>query len=279
MKRNAKLPRQATNLSEAFCQRLDTYALAAGAAGVSLLALASPSDAAVRFTQENIIIKRPSTVWLDFDSAVAPQFSVRNITASEIVSASTLIRATFLDLVFVNGPGSATGVEVVPGQDHSAAALTVGSKIGSSRYFQGCTFPSFCEPDGGIIMAFFSTGGSKGGNWMNASKKYLGLKFTLSDGTHYGWARFSVQTAPAGSGGKTRISATFTGYAYEDVPNMPIVAGDTGLPAKPSGRPRALLHAPLGHGPASPQPAYLGMLALGAPGISFWRKEEAATAR
>ena len=59
-----------------------------------------------------------------------------------------------------------------------------------------------------------------------------------------------------------------TGYAYETVPNKPIVTGKTKGPedvntAEPS--PAALL---------APEPASLGLLAMGAPALSIWRREE-----
>jgi hypothetical protein len=50
---------------------------------------------------------------------------------------------------------------------------------------------------------------------------YLGLKFTIKGQVHYGWARLGYISAnhPA--------KAKLTGYAYETIPNKPIVAGKT----------------------------------------------------
>jgi hypothetical protein len=266
MKRSPKLQRRTANLSEAFRQRLNAYALAAGAAGVSLLPLASPAEAAVQYTAENIVIKRQSTVVLDFDLGLAPPFYLRN-TVGSATETGGHFRYSLLDVRFV---GSHTaGVEVGIG---GAAALTKGSRIGSSKQFQGCTFLSSCIPDQGVPMVFFTSGRGPGGNWVNVTDKYLGLKFTLGDGTHYAWARFSVQVTSAGLGRKN-IVARFTGYAYEDVPDTPILAGDMGVATKSSEHSRALLRTPLRVEPALPQPASLGMLALGAQGIPAWRKE------
>jgi hypothetical protein len=51
----------------------------------------------------------------------------------------------------------------------------------------------------------------------------LGLKFVIHGKVHYGWARFSVTL------GHHRqyddVSGTLTGYAYETIPNKPIIAG------------------------------------------------------
>jgi hypothetical protein len=44
----------------------------------------------------------------------------------------------------------------------------------------------------------------------------LGLRFTIVGETHYGWARLST------------VSGIFlNGYAYETIPNKPIIAGKT----------------------------------------------------
>ena len=65
---------------------------------------------------------------------------------------------------------------------------------------------------------------------------------------------------------QNRFSATLTGYAYETIPGKAIIAGATKGPD--DAEPTASLKAP------TPAPATLGMLALGAPGLSIWRREE-----
>ena len=51
--------------------------------------------------------------------------------------------------------------------------------------------------------------------------RYLGLKFLIRGKVHYGWARLNVTV------GNSKITATLTGYAYETIPNNPIIAGKT----------------------------------------------------
>ena len=66
-----------------------------------------------------------------------------------------------------------------------------------------------------------------------------------------------------------RIVALLTGYAYETVADTPIIAGATSGPdaeVNPQG---------LAPGRA---PATLGLLAMGAPGMSIWRREESVDA-
>jgi hypothetical protein len=55
MKRSSG-PRRTTNLPDSLHQQLNLYALAAGAAGVSLLALAQPSEAKIVYTPANVTL-------------------------------------------------------------------------------------------------------------------------------------------------------------------------------------------------------------------------------
>ena len=56
------------------------------------------------------------------------------------------------------------------------------------------------------------------GKWNAATDKYLGLRFKVGSNTYYGWLWLTV-----GNG-----SYTIKGYAYNSIPNQPILAGDTG---------------------------------------------------
>ena len=115
------------------------------------------------------------------------------------------------------------------------------------------------------------TGGSGtcAGLWNNVKNRYLGLKFTINGTTHFGWARLNVTWTTMF--GNHKVTGVLTGYAYETVPNKPIVTGKTKGPEdegnlEPSNS--AALTVP------ASRPAKLGMLAMGAPGLSIWRREE-----
>jgi hypothetical protein len=56
------------------------------------------------------------------------------------------------------------------------------------------------------------------GYWNYAQNRFLGVKFQIMGRTHYGWARFKDSSCRG---------ATLTGYAYETIPNKPIIAGKT----------------------------------------------------
>lgn len=100
--------------------------------------------------------------------------------------------------------------------------------------------------------------------------RYLDLKFPIKGKIHYGWARLKVTV------GKSSISATLTGYAYETIPNKPIIAGSTKGPDEidnSADQPNpAALTVP------TPSSATLGLLAMGAPGLAIWRREESVGA-
>ena len=65
--------------------------------------------------------------------------------------------------------------------------------------------------------------------------------------------------------GHLKITATLTGYANETIPGKSVIAGQT---KGPDAERDASLHT------HTPEPATSGMLAIGAPGLSSWRREE-----
>ena len=143
-----------------------------------------------------------------------------------------------------------------------ARALRAGVVIGPHA-----PFPSAAEP---FMAKWFSISGTRStfaGPWANGGKgvknRYLGLKFHFKGGTHFGWARLSV-SYHAG------FVATLTGYAYETIPGKAIIAGATKGPD--AAEPTAALSS------HTPEPVTLGALALGAPGLSIWRRKESAAA-
>src|SRR6202044_3187819 len=96
------------------------------------------------------------------------------------------------------------------------------------------------------------SGSSNYGQWSYTRHRYLGLKFIVSGQVHYGWARVAVTLDQ-----NKEIVATLTGYAYETIPNKPIIAGKTKGPDV-----------------ITWEPATLGRLAQGASGISAWREKK-----
>ena len=103
------------------------------------------------------------------------------------------------------------------------------------------------------------------GPWLGVQNRYLGLKFIIRGKFHYGWARLSAD----GNG------EILSGYAYQTIPDKPIIAGKTHGEDDIDPGSGASLTSPV---PDIPEPASLGALALGAPGLSIWRRKESVGA-
>jgi hypothetical protein len=92
-----------------------------------------------------------------------------------------------------------------PGRSFQSQALPMDSS-NSFYYFGG----------GGTVNSFGAWGKGRRG-----TGPYLGFKFLIDGEIHYGWARVNVNA------NFLDLSATLTGYAYESVPNRPILTGFT----------------------------------------------------
>jgi hypothetical protein len=232
------LPPSVTHLNSVLDKNLATYMLAAGAAGVSLLA-AQPAEAKIVYTPANITMASNSVVPLDLTNNGVADFVISNWQYDQINHLSILHRQPSNGVISkVQGPGP-------------AADLPLGVQIGPNRFFEGVGSMATFGSQSGII--FFSDG-----PWKDAHNRYLGLKFVVGGETHYGWARMTVN----------RLAVTLTGYAYDTVPNKPILAGQM------SGSEAASAIAPQERLAPSHPSATLGMLARGADHLAIWRRDE-----
>ena len=227
---------------------LSCYAGAAVAAGVSLLALSPSADAKIIYTQANTIIPvngGPLPLDLNHDGVADFSFSNRFSNAGDGTSWS-LKASTKVQGNKVWGRGSFSAHN--GGPFVFASALRARFEVGPNRlYFQ----------NGNRALMVRSWGSNYGtgayGQWMYTQHRYLGLKFMVNGQTHYGWARVSVIRPKNRKG----IQATLTGYAYETIPNKPIITGKTKGPDV-----------------ITLEPPSLGHLAQGASGISAWREKK-----
>jgi hypothetical protein len=238
------------DLPQSTHQRLNMYALAAGAAGVSVLALAPPADAKIIYTPAHVPILGPRGLYkLDLNHDGITDFNIANTTNYNTDQ-------VFWNLV-ARGPlgNQVVGTFVYRGFPANAHAFVAGGKIGPGDPI----FPEQVE----LAGLYYGGGGpSSHGNFLNVTNRYLGMKFQIGGQTHYGWARLTVKSTI----NPNNIYAELTGYAYEDVPDTPIIAGKTSG-ADVAEMPESL-SAP------SAAPATLGMLAMGSPALSVWRREE-----
>jgi hypothetical protein len=246
-------PRKVTNLSGSTTRQLNTYALAATAAGVGVLALTQPVEAKIVFTPAHHVINANQTYRLDLNHDGIADFVLKDFFATNSGdsggSLNVLPKRSANEVWAVQHCTSGT-VRLC------AAALPKGTKIGSKGSFRP-DYPA------GEVMAASDIHGYRTGSWFNVTR-YLGLKFVIKGKTHFGWARLAV------SAQHFTFTATLTGYAYETIPGKAIIAGATKGPD--DAEPTAALSS------RTPEPATLAALALGAPGLSIWRRKESAAA-
>jgi hypothetical protein len=201
--------KQRTPISDSLQRKLSLYALAAGAAGASVLATSSPAEGEVVYTPAHQLLGRNQEYAIDFNHDGITDFTLENFFLRDGRHNSYVAAA--LELV------SSSGATVCSHEGYAAAALPKGAKIGSQAPFaKGCN-----------VLASRLGGGSFGtysfGDWFDNQDQYLGLRFEIDGEIHYGWARLTV-----GWEHKYHVNALLTGYAYETEPNTQIIAGDQG---------------------------------------------------
>jgi len=234
-------PRRIARLSESVQRRLNSYALAASTAGVGMAALALPAEARIVYTPANFYVGGKLPIDLNHDGI------------NDFIVHSTTLCGAFgcLTTLGVWAASGKNGIAYKFNQDPLALALREGSRIGFKRKFTGSAI--MCD------FRKYSSRTYHTGYWFQTTDRYLGLKFQIKGKMHYGWARFKVKFC----------RAILTGYAYETIPGKAIIAGAT---KGPDDELTASFNTHV------PQPASLGSLALGAPGLSIWKREESADA-
>ena len=100
--------------------------------------------------------------------------------------------------------------------------LFANSSIGSSLSFSTNSVTLRSIVTGSIGPGCTGSLGTTG-SWINTSDYYLGLQFALGSNTYYGWVRLNVVVASSSS----TVSCTVKDYAYNTIPNQPILAGQT----------------------------------------------------
>jgi len=245
--------RTPASLSESVRQRLNTYALATSAAGVSLLALAPPAEGKIVYTPAYRVIPPHQTYNIDLNHDGVTDFTIANSVSPCTDYCFFELRQRPADgnraVGYILGTGSASPLD---------SALSPGAIIGPPSPFKNGT--------AALAVAranhFTSNRTIAYGPWLKVRDRYLGLQFQINGEVHYGWARMNVAVRG------TTIVATLTGFAYESTPNKPIIAGETDDAGVEE--PNAALHPP------TSEAATLGTLALGSPSLSIWRREYSA---
>jgi hypothetical protein len=232
-------------------RRLTAYASAAIAAGASLAALVPLAEAEVVYTPANTVIN--GGLKLDLNHDGTPDFAIGTggFTTFNYINVACAAHVTYA------GPPKGIVCNYLTNQvwgrgtdRRFASALPAGVPIGPNKsYFQAAKYP-FDASMGMVGCKCTTYGGSlTRGQWLSTENRYLGLQFVINGEVHYGWARLNVGFTSQG-----KITATLTGYAYETIPNKPILTGKTSGPDV-----------------VQFEPATLGRLAKGASQIQAWR--------
>lgn len=249
MKRFSRLAGETFIPCPSFHSRLKCYALQAGAAGVGLLALTQPSEATIVYTPAHHVIRNGGSYRLDLNNDGITDLTFQTKYFRTCGTSGFCVTSEKL-------AAEMAGDNQVVHNVFGAVAMKPGMRIGPKDSFDGGAES--------MVGVGNSTSDAKG-SWVNVNSRYLGVKFKINGETHYGWARLSVRVEIP-----LRIIATLTGYAYETVPNKSIIAGKTKGYDESDGQPEAILSAP------GAKPATLGLLAMGAPALPIWRREQLA---
>jgi hypothetical protein len=213
MQSSLRPPRNTSRFSDSFLHELNKYALAASAAGVEVLALAQPAQAKVVYTSTHKWLRLNTYVSIDLNHDGVNDFYF------SLYSHSSVLNGTFLRMLQVKGVSRPRNqvYSVLSSGYTVAAALPNGAKIGPERGFQNHLSMAIMFAVGNGYNSSISQG-----PWRKVTKQaYLGLRFVIKGKIHYGWARLGhiSHNKPA--------RALLTGYAYETIPNKPIIAGET----------------------------------------------------
>jgi hypothetical protein len=276
--------RRPTTLSTQLNKGLVSYVAAASAAGVAMLAGTQHADAEVVYTPANTPILTNIRVGLDLNNDGTVDFQLSNNYQADLPRSCTVC-SSFRHASLVAKPAQAGNAIWAfhsathhPGQARQknrkkkntvkdvAAPVFWGAIVGPERKLDSAALLLDSYNFHFSYSNHFST--TSIGAWGKGRQivgPYLGLKFTVGGEVHYGWARLTVHA------NGTEIKATLTGYAYETIPNRPIITGLTHgtFDASAGMDPAALSEA------SARDAASLGRLAQGATGLAAWRVSQA----
>ncbi len=203
--------RQPSTLPDAVQRHLNAYAMAASAAGAAMLTLAQPVEARIIYREVNIEIPPYRQQALAFQTSKNAELMFTNNNYSGDSKATS-----FLSVHGINGTGNSIVEEFRSGHNLGPAALKAGVTVGSRNHFEARG-----RMAGHCIRCFT-------GPWANGGegvkRRYLGARIIISGETHYGWVRMNVRFRIKPY---DELIGRVTGYAYETIPNKPIITGKT----------------------------------------------------
>jgi len=212
--------RAPVSLSDSLHHRLNAYALAATAAGVSAIALTPPAKAEIVYTPKDVVIAPGDHYDLVFGKQRL-NFTITNQGGRNGTQSCYDQKGHYCaQTIRIEGHAGSISQIWGGGPRNSASALSSGVEIGPNAKFgaHGRMFQFLRTSTSGAYRTW--------GQWKNAVDRYLGLKFYITGGKghkpRYGWARLTFTAKGLFQ------TVTLTGYAYQTTPNTPIVTGDEG---------------------------------------------------
>jgi hypothetical protein len=190
------------------------YALAASAAGVSAMATVPPSQAEIIYTPTHQVTAPHKVLWIDLNHDGIKDFAI----VTYYVGGSGFFTVGLDVYQYYRGRSNR-----VVGQGYYAAALRAQGGIGPKRPFSYSDHRMAREGFNPSRQSRFWGPWANSGNGLK--NRYLGLKFMIDGKVHYGWARITVTLGKHPVVGD--VKGTLTGYAYETIANMRIIAGKT----------------------------------------------------
>lgn len=201
--------RTVLKLSTSLQRDLSRYALAAGAAGVTILALATSSEAEIIHTKVDRVIGKGQSYNIDLNHDGVVDFTIQNISSR---CTRTFTYCPTFEIVASPANGNSIEWQGLPSY---AAAIRPGALIGSAAPMNNAEeFMAAEFRESGSFYYF--------GSWLNATNRFLGFSFELHGQFHYGWARLTVRSPE-----KYHLTAFLNDFAYETEANTPIRAGAT----------------------------------------------------
>lgn len=255
-------------LAEPVAEKLNAYALAAAAAGVTVLACVMPAEASpVCKSIAGEILKTNTFPFSPAGQAIAA-FNIAQTTSSYFFATTGVYYTQFWNRGFFT-PNSAgakflLGPKSLPANVSSGASIGPGGQFGKgAANYYGLLFT---YGNGNESFRAHGTSQKHRGNLQFGGDNFVGYQFSESDGTHYGWLRLrlSVVQNPEPPRNQAKFTAIHAvDYGYESAPNTAIAAGSCGSEAEktPAQDPASNLGNPS-----------LGALTLGSEGLTTWKK-------
>jgi hypothetical protein len=260
--------RSAIRLGRDLEKNLFAYATVAGA---GLATFAMPAEAEIIYTPSNtpMVINGANhglgLTQLDLNNDGTPDFAFGLSSTIRFTSIGYTSRFKFLLRLAPDQAGN----QVVQGQQAgTAAAVAAGRKIGPQQKFGA---------NGYLVHQVYNISSKSkdlsSGSWRTVEFAYVGLKIMIDGQVHYGWARIKFPY-PYGYD-----YPSIYGYAYESIPNQPIIAGQTSgtYEASAAQQSPAVESTEQKTAAAAGTPATLGMLAAGKQGLNLWRSQGLAS--